>query len=101
MGKHVLRSLLRDSRDFEPDDQLYVDEEDAAPMLDSVVEVLACDLDRPAQWQRKRYLMGIQQLRDAIDALEGDIGRTATIDERYKAFKYFLEHDAFLFGDQL
>lgn len=43
----------------------------------------------------KRYIFGIEQLRDAIEAAEEALGRRASILERFRAMVYFIDHDAF------
>lgn len=85
---------------LEPDDELYID--DAVPIgIDSPVELMPFELMRPAKIEGKVSILGVEQLRDVVDAAESALERHATIAERFRALKYFIDHDAFADVDVL
>lgn len=100
MGKSVLKHLLISTEHLEADDELYV-EHDAGMHLDTVVNILPCDPTRPAQIPGWRYILGVEQLRDTIEALETNLNKKATLRERLLAVKYFIDHDAFISPESL
>lgn len=101
--KHtVLKNLLSSTDGFELDDSLYVDE--GAPLsIDSVVTVTEFDPDNRAgsKPHGTRYLLGIEQLRDAIEAAEMELGRRASVLERFRAVVHYSDYDAFADVDVL
>jgi len=100
MGRRLLKTILENTDAFELDDEVYMDEADEL-CLDTLVEVYPFESGRPARWQGKRAILGIEQIRNAISAIEGELGRPATIAERFTAMKYFYEHDAFIDAEDL
>jgi hypothetical protein len=95
MGKSVLRMILMNNDSFELDDMLYV-ADDAELRLDTDIDVLPADASRPARIVGQRYLLGVEQVRGAIEAAEGELQRVATLRERFAAVKHFAENDAFM-----
>lgn len=101
MGSIALRDLLVSIDGLELGDSLYVDA-DAPISIDSPITITEYDPDDP--WKKphgKRYILGVEQLRDAIDAAEMALERRATIAERFRAVVHFIDHDAFAGVDVL
>jgi hypothetical protein len=42
------------------------------------------------------YFLGIEQIRDVVVGLEGQLGRSASSTERLRAVLHFARHDAFI-----
>lgn len=80
---------------YELDDEIYCPV-GAELTLDTGVEVLPFDRNRPRQLEGSEYLLGIEQVRDAVEALEQLLGRTSTGGERLKAVLHYSKHDAFI-----
>ena len=102
MKRATLRDLLVSTDGFEPDDSLYV--EAGMPLnVDSALTVIEFDPDHRAgrKPHGTRYFLGIEQLRDAIEAAEMELGRRASILERFRAVVHYSEHDAFADVDVL
>jgi hypothetical protein len=95
MGITVLRDVLTDSDKYELDGVVYLPA-GTDPSLDTMVTVLPFD---PAQNRRLEGLegfLGIEQIRDAIEGLEAQLGRVATPGERLRAAIHYARHDAFI-----
>jgi hypothetical protein len=95
MGLAILGEVLSDWRKYELDAMIYV-AEGAEPTIDMPVSVLAFDGKRKRHFEGQRYLLGIEQMRDAIEGLESQLGRTATVSERLRAVVHYSRHDAFI-----
>lgn len=101
MGSTVLRDLLVSTDGLTVNYELYVDEDEPID-IDSPVTMTEFDPDDPSKKPHgMRYILGVEQLRDAIDAAEMALGRHATIPERFRAVLYFIDHDAFAGVDTL
>jgi hypothetical protein len=94
-GLALLGEIIKDWRAYELDDEIYVPIE-AEPALDAPVNVLHFDRARKRVFEGQRYLLGIEQVRDAIEGLEGQLGRPASPVERLRAVLHFARHDAFI-----
>jgi hypothetical protein len=94
MGSAILRDVLENWSQYDLGDEIYVPSEDLT--LNSEVVVLAFDIDRGRDFEGRRYLLGMEQVRDVIEGLEAQLGRRATPDERLRAILYFAEYDAFI-----
>ena len=87
--------------ELEPDDMIYISS-DAQLSVNMEVDILPADPSRPARFQGRIYLLGIEQIRDAIEAAETTLQRSATPEQRYAAIKHFFDNDAFIsLGDLL
>ncbi len=95
MGLVVLGDLLDGWRHFALDDSIYVPA-GKEPALDTEVNVLAFDRARKRAFEGQHYLLGIEQVRDVVEGLERQIGRTTTPNERLRAVLHFARHDAFI-----
>jgi hypothetical protein len=95
MRLRLLRDVLRDFRAYELDDSLYLPE-GVEPSLDAQVSVLPFDRQRRRISEGHRYLLGIEQVRDAMEGLERQLGRTTTPNEGLRAVLHFAQHDAFI-----
>lgn len=95
MGSLVLRDLLISIDGFELDDSLYVDK--GVPIrIDSPITITKFDPDSLDDTPPdKQYILGIEQLRNAISAAEMALGRPASVQERFRAVVHFIDHDAF------
>lgn len=103
MGEHCsdLRNLLVSTEGLELNYELYVDENEPID-IDSPVTMTEFDPDGPSKKPPgMRYILGIEQLRDAIDAAELALGRRASVLERFRAVVHFIDHDAFADVDTL
>lgn len=79
----------------ELDDSIYLPL-DTEPSLDTVASVLPSDRDRKRVFEGQYYLLGIEQVRDAIEGLEAQLGRVTAPIERLRAVVYYAQHDAFI-----
>lgn len=95
MGSLVLRDLLVSIDGFDLDDSLYVDK--GVPIhIDSPITITKFDPDNLDDTPpSKHYILGIEQLRNAISAAEMALGRPASVPERFRAVVHFIDHDAF------
>lgn len=101
MGSTVLRDLLVSTDGLTVNYEIYVDEQETIG-IDSPVTMTEFDPDDPSKKpQGMRYILGIEQLRDAIDAAEMALGRPASVLERFRAVLHFIDHDAFASVDIL
>lgn len=101
MGSTVLRNLLISADELAVNYELYVNENEPI-RIDSPITMTEFDPDDPAKRpQGMRYVMGVEQLRDAIDAAEIALGRRASVLERFRAVVHFIDHDAFADVDVL
>lgn len=91
----VLGDVLKDWRKYELDDSIYVPA-GTEPSLEARVSVLPFDPKRKRVFEEQHYLLGIEQVRDAVEGLERQLGRTATPHERLRAVVHFARHDAFI-----
>jgi hypothetical protein len=95
MGLSILSDILNNWDSFELDDCIYIPEGvDIA--LDLPVRVLPFDPKLKRIFEGQVYLLGIEQLRDAILGLESQLGRAASASERLAAATYYARHDAFI-----
>ena len=78
---------------FELDDALYVPTDDILG-LETVVDLIPFDGINPRKADR-RYLLGIEQVRDVIEGLTEQLARAPTPGERLKAVLHYARHDAF------
>ena len=95
MGSAPLGEVLGDWRRYALDDSIYLPV-GSEPLLDVMVTVLPFDRQRHRIVEGLRYLVGIEQIRDVIEGLEGQLGRAATPDERLRAVVHSVRHDAFI-----
>jgi hypothetical protein len=95
MGRGLLGDVLRDWKKYELDDSIYVPA-GAEPSLDADVSVLSFDRTRKRVFEGQQYLLGIEQVRDVVEGLERQLGRSATPSERLRAVLHFARHDAFI-----
>jgi hypothetical protein len=96
MGIAVLREVLLSWGRYELDDSVYLPAGAGEAQLDMEVEVLPFDPHRRRIFEDKVYLRGIEQIRDAIEGLEAQLGRSATATERLRATTHRAQHDAFI-----
>jgi hypothetical protein len=95
MGPAILRDVLQDWPDYELDDSIYLPA-GSVPSLDLKVNVLAFDPTRGRSFEGQEYWLGIEQVRDVVEGLEGQLGRSATPPERLKAVAHYAKRDAFI-----
>jgi hypothetical protein len=95
MGLALLGDVLQNWRKYELDDSIYVPA-GTEPSLDAQVNVLPFDRKRKRAFEDQHYLLGIEQVRDVVEGLERQLGRTATLLERLRAVVHFARHDAFI-----
>jgi len=95
MGNSILGDVLSDWGKYELDDSIYVPE-GVEPTLDLDVSVLSFDPVRKRSFDGKEYLLGIEQVRDVIEGLEQQIGRSSTQSERLRAVLHYARYDAFI-----
>jgi hypothetical protein len=95
MGLALLEDVLKDWSKCELDDSIYVPV-GTELSLDVQVQVLPFDRTRKRLYEGRQYLVGIEQVRDAVEGLERQIGRIATPIERLRAVLHFARHDAFI-----
>ncbi len=95
MGLALLGDVLKDWRQYELDDCIYVPA-GTEPSLEAQVNVLPFDRKRKRIFEEQHYLLGIEQVRDAVEGLERQLGRAATPVERLRAIVHFARHDAFI-----
>ena len=90
-----LGDVLKGWQKYELDDSIYVPT-GTEPSLEARVNVLPFDPKRKRILEEHHYLLGIEQVRDVVEGLERQLGRTATPHERLRAVVYFARHDAFI-----
>lgn len=95
MGFSLLGDVLRDWSNHELDDSIYLPR-GAVPAIDLPVSILPFDPLRKRTFQDQEYFLGIEQIRDVIEGLEAQLGRTADIEERLRAVTHYARHDAFI-----
>lgn len=95
MGLALLADVLKDWRKYELDDSIYLPV-DGELALDAQVEVLPFDPLRKRIFENKRYLLGIEQVRDVVVGLELQLNRASTLAERLKAVAHYAKADAFI-----
>ncbi len=95
MGISILADVLNNWDKYELDDSIYLPS-DKEPLLDLVVSVLPFDPTRKRIFEGQEYFLGIEQIRDVIEGLEDQIGRTATSIERLRAVIHYARCDAFI-----
>jgi hypothetical protein len=95
MGRGLLGDVLRDWRKYELDDSIYLPA-GTEPSIDVEVSVLPFDRTRKRVFEGQQYLLGIEQVRDVVEGLERQLGRSATPNERLRAVLHFARHDAFI-----
>jgi hypothetical protein len=95
MGTTVLRDVLMGWDKYERDGVIYLSAR-AEPSLDTAVTVLPFDPGRSRRLEGQEGFLGIEQLRDVIEGLEAQLGRTATASERLRAAIHYARHDAFI-----
>lgn len=89
----TLGEVFEDWRRFELDDSLYVRSREGLS-LDSPVDILPFDGKRPRVIEGGVYLLGIEQVRDVVDGLASELGRSPTMTERLVAMLHYADHDA-------
>jgi hypothetical protein len=95
MGTALLADVLNDWSKYEPDDSVYLPS-GKEPSLYQVVSVLPFDPTRKRAFEGQEYFLGIEQIRDAVEGLEAQLGRAAKPLERLRAATYYARHDAFI-----
>jgi hypothetical protein len=95
MGRGLLGDVLRDWRKYELDDSIYLPA-GTESSVDVEVSVLPFDRTRKRVFEGQQYLLGIEQVRDVVEGLERQLGRSATPNERLRAVLHFAGHDAFI-----
>lgn len=95
MGLALLGDILNHWETYPLDDEIYlpIGEE---PALEMSVRVLHFDARRSRFFEGYKYLLGIEQVRDAITGLEYQLRRAATPSERLRAVLYYARYDAFI-----
>jgi hypothetical protein len=95
MGIAILGDVLTEWSKYELDDSIYLPD-GAEPALDLPVNVLSFDATRKRSFEGQQYLLGIEQVRDAVEGLKSQLGRTPTPSECLRAVIHFARHDAFI-----
>jgi hypothetical protein len=95
MGIAILSYVLENWQSYELDDSLYFPI-GTEPSLGGQVNILPLDPMRRRIFEGQQYLLGIEQVRDAIIALEIHLRRTATPIERLRAVLHYARFDAFI-----
>lgn len=95
MGRTVLRNVLMDWAQHELDDEIYILNH-MSPSLDTEVNVLSFDPNRERVFEGQSYFLGIEQVRDVVQGLEAQLGRSPTPIERLQAALHYARHDAFI-----
>jgi len=95
MGTALLGEVLSDWGRYELDDSIYFPAGKEAA-LDINVSILPFDPMRKRVFKDQEYFIGIEQIRDVVEGLEAQLGRTATLDERLRAVVHYARHDAFI-----
>lgn len=95
MGLSLLSDVLKDWSKYELDDSIYLPQ-GVSPALDVLVNVLPFDRFRKRSFQGQEYLLGIEQVRDAIEGLEAQLGRMTSLEERLRAVVHYARFDAFI-----
>jgi hypothetical protein len=90
-----LKDILNDWSAYELEDSIYLPS-GTEPSLDLKVNVLPFDPMRKRVFEGQQYLLGIEQVRDAVEGLKGQLGRAPTLNERLRAIVHFARHDAFI-----
>ena len=81
MGLALLGHVVKSWREYELDDSIYVPS-GTNPSLETQVNVLPFDRARKRVFEGQQYLLGIEQVRDVVEGLEQQLGRTTTPNER-------------------
>lgn len=95
MGTTLLGEILRDWRGYELEDSIYLPAGKVAA-LDLIVRVLPFDPTMGRLFEQHEYWLGIEQVRDVVEGLEAQLGRTATPSERLRAVDHYAHYDAFM-----
>ena len=77
-------------------DEIYLVGAAGEPSLETQAEVLPLDPHRERTFDGRIYLLGIEQVRDAVTGLEAQLGRPTTAPERLRAVVHYARYDAFI-----
>lgn len=95
MGLALLSDIVKDWRTYALDDSIYVPL-GTEPSLDTKVNILPFDRTRKRVFEGQQYLLGIEQVGNAVEGLERQLGRLASPIERLRAVLHYARHDAFI-----
>ncbi|CAN5647074.1 hypothetical protein BH09MYX1_BH09MYX1_67410 [soil metagenome] len=95
MGRVLLSDVLESWELYELDDSIYVSE-GVELSLTSEVSIMPFDRTRKRIVGDQCYLLGIEQIRDVVEGLKAQLGRTTTLVERLRAVVHFTRYDAFI-----
>lgn len=95
MGLVLLGDVLANWDKYELDDEIYLPR-GVQPTLDGGAHVFAFDPARKRSFEGNEYLLGIEQVREVVEGLEAQLGRTATPSERLRAVVHYALNDAFI-----
>lgn len=95
MGLSLLGDVLKDWRRYELDDSIYLPIGEELT-LEAQVEILPFDPLRKRIFENKRYLLGVEQVRDVVVGLELQLKRASSPEERLKAIAHYAKADAFI-----
>ena len=100
MGSSLLEDVLTNWSGYDLDDSIYLPE-GSEPSLKLQVNVLSFDPLRKRTFAGQVYWLGIEQVRNVVEGLQGQLKRQATLDERLKAVAHYAKFDAFIDPDNL
>lgn len=95
MGLVLLGEVLANWDKYELDDEIYLPS-GAEPTLGMVAYVFPFDPKRKRSFESNEYLLGFEQVRDVVEGLEAQLGRTTTPHERLRAVVHYALNDAFI-----
>jgi hypothetical protein len=93
--KILLGDILTGWKSYALDDSIYLPA-GVEPKIDTPASVLPFDRTRGRSIPGQVYFLGIEQVRDVVEGLEGQLGRAATPSERLRAAVLYARHDAFI-----
>lgn len=95
MSTTLLGEVLEHWDEYELDDSIYLPA-GAEISLDLKVSIFPFEPVIPRLFEDQEYMLGIEQVRDAVEGLEAQLGRVATPIERLRAVVHYAQHDAFI-----
>ena len=100
MESTVLRDVLQSWDGYGLDDDIYI--RSGAPRdLATEVMIFPFDRVRPRIFGSWEYLLSFEQVRDVIEGLERQLGRSTSLEERAAAVLHYAEQDAFIEPEDL
>lgn len=95
MGFTALNNVLVNWDTYDLDGVVYLPA-GTDPSLDAMVTVLPFDPAKNRRLEGLEGFIGLEQLRDAVEGLEAQLGRATTPGERLRAAIHYTRHDTFI-----